>query len=221
MYKDIKGVIFDLDGTLVDSMWVWSKIDIDFIEKRNVTINHKELMKEIAHLSFDEVAKYFKERFNMKESIEDIKNEWNLEAEKAYGNDIKLKNGVLDFLKLLKKKKIKMAIATSNSHHLLRTCLKANGIEDYFDELVTTDDAKAKSKIEATVYLYAAEKLNVNPKNMVVFEDVPSAMMGARKAGMDVIGVKDEHTHLKDEEIKQLTDYFIVDSFKEIYSLFE
>lgn len=219
MYQNIKGVIFDLDGTLVDSMWVWSKIDVDFINKRAVDVSPDEIMKDVAHYSFVEVAQYFKDRFNMTESIEEIMQEWNDAALVEYSENVKLKSGVLDLLKILKKNNIKTAIATSNSHKLLKTAVEANGISDYFDVYVTTDDAGAKSKIDPDVYLYAAGKIGVAPEECVVFEDVPSAMEGARKAGMKVIGVNDRYTIIEEDRKNELCSHFIED-FCDIHHLF-
>lgn len=90
MLNNIKAAIFDMDGTLVDSMWVWTKIDIDFLKMRNIECP-ENLKDEISHLSFEETAEYFKKTFNLKESIDEICNEWNNMAFEEYKNNVPLK----------------------------------------------------------------------------------------------------------------------------------
>ncbi len=211
MLDSIKGVIFDLDGTLVDSMWVWVKIDMDFIKERNLTIPHEELMKDVAHCSFSQTAEYFRTRFGMTESTEEIMEIWNKMAEKEYGTNVFLKPGAKDFLDDLKKRGIKLALATSNSRHLLTTCLSANGITEYFDVLVTTDESTARTKSEPDVFLLAAERMGVDPKDIFVFEDVSHSMVGAKKAGMRVIGIKDKYSATREEDVEDLCELFIED----------
>ena len=100
MPKKVKAVIFDLYGTLVDSMWIWDKVDTEYFNMKGLTIP-KNLKDEINHLSFEQTAYYFKNKFNISDSIEDILNTWYKMAYNHYSNDISLKNGALDFLKIL------------------------------------------------------------------------------------------------------------------------
>lgn len=211
MFDKIKGVIFDLDGTLVDSMWVWSRIDEDIIKTLGLNMTPHEIMKDIAHYSFNETALYFKDQFQLSQSVEELQDLWMQTAEIEYSTNVPLKPGARDFLEQLKAKGIKLAIATSNNHHLLNICLRANDIEHYFDALVTTDDTKAKSKSEPDVYLHAAQSIGIAAKDIVVFEDVPHAMRGARSAGMKVVAVNDAHSSLSEEEALSLADLFIQD----------
>lgn len=190
--NNIKAAIFDLDGTLVDSMWVWEQIDIDFLSSRGVT-PPKNLKDEITHLTFRQTAQYFKDKFNLNDNIDDIVDCWNSMAYKYYANDVKLKEGVIPFLNKLKELNIKIGLATSNSIPLLEATLKNTGIYDLFDSITVTDEVK-KSKNNPDVYLLAANKLNVSPKDCVVFEDIIEAVKGARLAGMKVIGVYDDHS---------------------------
>lgn len=213
MLQNIKAAIFDLDGTLIDSMWIWDKIDKDYLAEKNIQVP-ENLNNEIAHLSFNQVAKYFKERFNLDDSLDEIKNSWNTMAYNHYSNNIKLKNGVKEFLNLLKSLNIKIALATSNSKELLEAALKSNGIYDYFDSITLTDEVSV-GKHEPDVYLLAAKKLGVAPEDCLVFEDIIQAVRGAKKAGMKVIAVEDDRSLDDKEKLLIASDKFITD-FSEI-----
>ncbi|MFR0048046.1 MAG: HAD family hydrolase [Clostridium butyricum] len=212
MLENIKGAIFDLDGTLVDSMWVWSKIDIDYLESKGHALP-ENLNSEICHLSFTQTAHYFKERFSLSDSIDTILKDWNNMAYNHYSENVKLKDGVKEFLDKLKQNNIKIALATSNSVPLLEACLKNNGIYDYFDSITTTDEV-SNGKNCPDVYLLAAKKLNVNPKNCIVFEDILPAIKGAKAADMTVIAVSDKHSLNDLDEIINHSDKYINSYFE-------
>lgn len=209
MLKGIKGAIFDLDGTLIDSMWVWEKIDYDFLSKRNLTFPD-DLRVNIEHLSFVEVAKYFKHRFNLNENIEDIMQEWNDMAYSEYSTNVLLKPHAREFLLVLKSMNIKTAIATSNSRLLMNAALKNNGITDMFDAITTLDEA-GKVKNSPEIYLLSAKRLNVQPSECIVFEDILPAVKGAKAAGMKVIGVHDSYSEFQKEDIVRTADKYISD----------
>ncbi|MBM7833927.1 HAD family hydrolase [Clostridium sardiniense] len=213
MFNDVKAAIFDLDGTLIDSMWVWEQIDMDYLGEKNIEVP-ENLNDEIGHLSFNQVAVYFKERFKLEDSLDEIKKSWSDMAYYHYSTDIKLKNGVIEFFNFLKKSNIKIGLATSNSLHLLEAVLKNNGIYNYFDSITITDEVSV-GKHEPDVYLLASKKLGVSPEECVVFEDIIQAVKGAKKAGMKVIGVEDIRSLNDKNEILSLADDFITD-FREI-----
>lgn len=209
MLKDIKAVIFDLDGTLIDSMWVWNTIDKNYFSNRNMDLP-KNLKSQIEHLSFDETAAYFKNNFGILDTIEEIKNEWNNYAYVEYLNNVKLKPGVIEFLSLLKKSHIKIGLATSNSKSLLEVVLHANGIYHYFDSITLTDEV-SRGKTFPDVYLLAAKKLGVSPTECIVFEDILPAIKGAKAAGMKVVGVYDDSSKEQEEEIIDYADMYITE----------
>ena len=213
MLNDIKAAIFDLDGTLVDSMWVWAQIDIDYLNEKGYSMP-ENLRSDIVHLSFSQTAIYFKEKFNLDDSIEKISKDWHDMAFNHYSNNVKLKLGVKDFLNNLKSLKIKIALATSNSIPLLEACLKNNGIYDYFDSITTTDEV-SNGKDCPDVYLLAADKLGINPKDCLVFEDILPAIQGAKAANMKVIAVKDDECLDSKEDLLKYADKYI-HSFEEL-----
>jgi HAD superfamily hydrolase (TIGR01509 family) len=213
MLTNVKGVIFDLDGTLVDSMWIWSQIDIDYLKTKGHS-TPENLKNEISHLSFTQTAVYFKERFDLDDSIEEILADWYKMSVNHYTNDVKLKAGVKDFLDYLKLNKIKIALATSNSSVLLESCLKNNGIYDYFDSITTTDEVD-NGKNCPDIYLLAAKKLGISPENCLVFEDILPAIKGAKAANMKVIAVSDEECPNSKDELLEYADKYIY-SFNEL-----
>jgi HAD superfamily hydrolase (TIGR01509 family) len=213
MLANIKGTIFDLDGTLVDSMWVWSQLDVDYLKIKGHSMP-RNLRNEISHLSFSQTAVYFKERFKLNDSIEEILGDWHNMAFNYYSNSVKLKLGVKDFLNHLKSSDIKIGLATSNSVPLLEACLKNNGIYDYFDAITTTDEV-SNGKNCPDVYLLAADKLGINPKDCLVFEDILPAIKGAKAANMKVVAVKDDECLDSKEELLKYADKYI-HSFSEL-----
>jgi HAD superfamily hydrolase (TIGR01509 family) len=207
MLNNIKAAIFDLDGTLIDSMGIWGKIDIDFLEKRGIEVP-SDLREHIEHLSFIDTAKYFKNRFNLSETIEDIMDEWNNMAYYEYSNTVVLKPGAKEYLDCLKAKGIKLALATSNSHVLLEAVLKKNGVFNYFDSITTTIEVE-RGKNHPDIYLLSASKLQVSPEECMVFEDILPAVLGAKAAGMTVIAINDSYSEHQREDILKNADYYI------------
>ena len=209
LLKDKKAVLFDLDGTLVDSMWVWRDIDIDFLSAIGRELPD-DLQKCIEGMSFTETAEYFKKRFDIKDDVEDIKIKWNKMAYDKYTSEVKLKKGAREFLSRLKADGILIGIASSNSMTLIEGALKAEGVLEYFDAITTACEAGA-GKPAPDIYLLAAKKLDVKPEKFLVFEDIPMGIMAGNAAGMDTVAVEDDYSKcMRDEKIK-LAGYYIKD----------
>lgn len=211
--ENIKAAIFDLDGTLIDSMGIWAQIDKEYLSFFGHTVPDN-LQEEITHLTFTETATYFKEKFNIEDEIDDIISTWNAMALNHYSNDIKLKDNVIPFLNKLKNKGVKISLATSNSIPLLEATLKNNGIYHYFDAISTTEEVK-KSKNNPDIYLLSAKKLNVDPKDCLVFEDIIQAVKGAKLAGMKVCAVYDKSSEHQKDELISIADKYIL-NFEEL-----
>lgn len=207
MFKDIKGAIFDLDGTLIDSMWLWSKIDAEYLKKHNLQVP-EDLKENLNHLCFKDCAKYFKTRFNLPYTPEEIESHWIQMALQEYSTNISLKPGAKKFLQFLKNNNIKIALATSNRRDLANASLKLNDIANYFDCITTTDEVP-RGKNFPDVYLLAANRLGVNPENCIVFEDILLAVKGAHSAGMKVIAVYDEFSKNEEKEITTIASKYI------------
>lgn len=204
----IKGVIFDLDGTLIDSMGVWDKVDEEFLGMKGIEVPCG-LGDEIKNMTFRETAMYFKERFSIEDDVEDIMQEWNDMAYYEYAHNVQLKPRAKEFLCFLKGKGIKIGLATTNCMELIEAVLKNNGVLDFFDAISTADEA-GKGKEHPDIYLLTAKKLGLEPEECVVFEDILPAVRGAKAAGMKVIGVYDEHSRQEAEKIKKTADGYIM-----------
>ncbi len=207
MLKDIKAIIFDLDGTIVDSMWIWKQIDIDYLAKRNIELP-ENLQKSIEGKSFTETATYFKETFKLMDTVDQIKEEWLAMATDYYRNKIDLKEGAKEFIHLIKSKDIKLGLGTSNSRELALEVLKKHDLYKHFDTIRTSCEV-AKGKPHPDVFLKVAEDLQVNPQECIVFEDTYAGVLAASRAGMRVIAVSDELAIPDKEEICELAENYI------------
>lgn len=204
-----KAVIFDLDGTLVDSMWMWKQIDIEYLGRFGYTCPPK-LQKEIEGMSFSETAVYFKETFQIPDSLDEIKQAWIDMSIEKYRREVPLKKGVRRFLDYLKGNGIRAGIATSNGRAMVDVVLNSLEIEPYF-QVITTACEVAAGKPAPDIYLKVADTLKVEPGRCMVFEDVPAGILAGRAAGMKVCAVEDEFSAQMREEKKRLADYFIHD----------
>ena len=211
--KEFKGAIFDLDGTLIDSMGVWETIDIKFLEKRNITMPN-DYIEKINSMSFEEVAKYTIKRFNLNESVESLIKEWNDMVVYEYSNNIKLKPKVKEYLIKLKENNIKIGLATSSPKELYEPVLKNNKIYDYFDTFTSVEDIK-RDKNYPDIYLYTAKKLGLKPNECIGFEDILISVNTLKKADFNAVGVYDKYSHKDIDKIKAVCDKFIY-SFEEL-----
>ena len=209
MIKNIKACIFDLDGTLVDSMWMWPEIDKEYLGRFGIEYDDN-LKNEIDGISFHETAVYFKNKFGISDSIEKICKDWEDMAYDKYKYEVKEKRGCQKFLEQLKSKGIKMGIATSNNRSMVDVVLESLGMKNFF-EVITTSDELKKGNPAPDVYLTTAKLLNVEPKHCLVFEDVVAGIIAGKSAGMKVCAVEDDFTREVRQRKKELSDYYIDD----------
>lgn len=210
---EIQAVIFDLDGTVVDSMWMWDKIDEEFLGQFGSEVP-TDMQEAIEGMSFTETACYFKERFKfLPFSVEQLKEIWNEMAYDKYANEVPLKPGVLEYLKYLKENGIKTGIASSNSKELVMTAIQNLGVEQYFDSVHTACEVE-KGKPAPDIYLLVAKDLGIDPCHCMVFEDVPAGIMAGNSAGMKTYAVADVYSENLKEQKKELADAYIETYFE-------
>ncbi len=211
---DLKAVIFDLDGTLIDSMGVWADVDVEFLEKRNIT-PPKNIFADIdSGNSFEEVAKYFKNRFDLPQSIEEIMQEWVDMVTAHYEKHIPLKDGVRELLQYLHKQEVKLAVGTSNTKELTRRVLKSNDIYDFFDVIITGCQTE-RGKPYPDVFLKVSQKLGIPEKSCLVIEDVLVGVQAAKAANMRVFVIEDIHSR-EHKNVMQHEANFFASNFAKI-----
>lgn len=204
-----KAAIFDLDGTLIDSMWVWADIDINYLEQFGFK-PPADLKAVIEGMSMRETAVYFKERFSIADTVEDIQEAWNLMAYDRYNKKVKLKPLVFDLLRILRSEGLALGIATSNSRILTEAVLASNGILNLFEVILTGEDVK-NGKPDPEIYLTVAERLEVYPEDCIVFEDVLMGVLAGKNAGMSVCAVYDPWNDPQKQEIIRTADFYVND----------
>ena len=193
-WKSIRaeGAVFDLDGTLIDSMEIWREIDEEFFAKRGMRV--PEVYQEsIAHLGFRDVAAFTIKNYLPAEREGDVIAEWNgmcLAKYGAKGSERYFKPRALDFLHSLKKKGVKMCVATASSPELFEPVLKEGGVYGLFEGFFTVEDAKRNKSFPA-IFLLAAARLGMPPEKCAAFEDSLTALRAAKTAGMQTVGVYD------------------------------
>lgn len=218
MKKHYDAVIFDLDGTLIDSMWVWEKIDEAFLGELGIEVP-RDMDQELEGKSFTETATYFKNRFRLEMSVEDIKVRWNELAWDFYTNDVTLKKGVKNFLEWLNAKEVKMGIATSNSIQLVEAVLNALEVKEYFSQIRTSCEV-GRGKPHPDIYLKVAKELGVEPSRCLIFEDIPNGIRAGKAAGMTAWAIEDGQTDEMKQELMRLSDHFVSD-YNEVISYLE
>lgn len=209
MLRDIDAVIFDLDGSLVDSMWLWKAIDIEYLGRFHIPMP-TDLQSQIEGMSFGETARYFKEHFAIPDPLEKIMDDWNRMAWDKYTHEVPLKCGIPEFLEGCRENGILLGIATSNSRELVENIAGTHKLKDYFSCIMTGSDV-ARGKPSPDIYLAVAGQLGVLPEKCLVFEDIIPGIQAGKNAGMRVCAVEDAYSIHVREEKKRLADYYIED----------
>ncbi len=207
MISDKKAAIFDFDGTLADSMYVWSKVDEDFLAQRNIPVT-EEYTDKMRGMFFETAAAYTKNTYGLSESVEEIMQIWLDMAHYEYANNVRFKDGAAQYLKLLKNKGYLLGMATSNNPYLLLPCLENNGLDGIFDCICYTSEV-GLNKSNPAIYLYTAEKLGVRPENCIVYEDIIEGLESAKSAGMYTVAVYDISNEKYLDRIRNTADKFV------------
>lgn len=206
---NFKGLIFDLDGTLIDSMNVWTEIDAEFLKEYNIDMP-VDFYEDIKDLSFADTAIYFSETLGIPMNHKDIMDKFNAMAREKYEKIVPLKKGVYEFISQEKKKGTKLCVATANNKELTILALKRLGIYDSMEFILTCDEI-CSGKGTPDIYIKCAEKMGFEISETAVFEDILRGVLSAKSAGFYVVAVKEETAFDDIDEIKKNSDMFIED----------
>lgn len=210
-----KGAIFDMDGTLLDSMRVWKRLTQGYLKQFGLHVTDEEYAA-CEGFSQPQVAQYFADRYpqlpggaaGLMEGMDQL-------ITARYETVAKPKDGVLPFLDGLRRRGVKMAIATLTARRHAEKALRDRDMLDYFDFMLTIEDVGV-SKYQPDIYLMSAERLGLTPADCVVFEDAPYACTTAKKAGFRVCGVVEAAYAAGEQELRASSDLIIEHSFDEL-----
>ena len=213
---EINAVIFDMDGTLIDSTGLWHEIDKLFFAKRGMDLP-KDYAQKIVHLGLRKAAELTRELYGIKETPDEIILEWRQMALEMYHNDVELKPGARMLLDILKSKGLKLSIATANDAELYMPCIMRLGIGEYFDFVADVNSSK-EGKNSSKIYLELTEKMNTRPENTLVLEDMPTCIKTVYDAGFVTVAVYDKASEKFDEDKKKNSHLFI-NNFQELINI--
>ncbi|MGN0435795.1 MAG: HAD family hydrolase, partial [Wujia sp.] len=203
-----KGIIFDMDGTLIDSMGMWGSLDLEYLKRIGVEPK-PDFHDKIRTLTIPLAAEYLYEDYHTKQTPREIEEEFKSLAGVYYRESIPLKPGVYELVKHLKKMGYKLSVATANDILMSESCLKRLGIYEDMTAIVNCDMAGA-TKAKPDVFHLACERMGTLISESVVFEDSLHAMQTAALAGYTVVGVYEETQKDKWNEICDITDCQVV-----------
>lgn len=203
---DKQFTIFDMDGTLIDSMVFWKNLATEYLTCKGVREIPAEILEQIKPMTMSESAALFQTAFGL---TGDIENEMNAMMDDHYRKDIPLKSGVREYLQELRDRGIRMCVASATAEYLMDACLTRLGVRDYFEFLLSCETVGA-GKRSPIVYHTSAQRLNVMPQEIAVYEDALYAIQTAKKAGYYVVGIYDDSAADRWQAIEEMADEIII-----------
>ena len=211
---NFKGAIFDMDGTLLDSMPVWKRLTQGYLKQFGVHITDQDYAVTEG-FSQPQVAQYFADRYPELPDAQSLMDGMDRLISARYEAIAKPKEGVLDFLEGLRRRGVKMAIATLTARRHAEKALRDRDMLDYFEFMLTIEDVGI-SKREPDIYLQAAARMGLEPAECTVFEDAPYACATARRAGFRVCGMVEPAYAAGEDELRASSDLIVEHSFDEL-----
>lgn len=206
---DIKAIIFDMDGTLIDSLDVWAESDRIFLEELGLPYN-TSVSQAMKKMHYNSACDYIKETYSLEMPSEEIGRRIMEIVKDSYMHTIPLKPNVYEYLTAQQKKGIKMCVATSNDKGLAVGALKNLGIYDMMEFVITSDEVGIGKETPA-IFIKAAEMLGFEPSETLVLDDSVHAVESAKSGGFIVGGVYGGKFSDEFELIKKKADFTITD----------
>lgn len=203
---DKKYAIFDMDGTLIDSMIFWKNLAAEYLGSKGVKEIPEDILERIKPMTMSESAALFQQEFGLDG---DLEAEMNAMMDEHYRNHIPLKFGVREYLQMLQSKGVRMCVASATAEHLMEACLTRLGVRDHFEFLLSCETVGA-GKRSPQVYHESAGRLGADPAEIAVYEDALYAVKTSKEAGYYVIGVYDESASENWKTIENLADEIIL-----------
>lgn len=200
-----KFAIFDMDGTLVDSMVYWKNLAAEFLSSKGVQNVSKDILEKIKPMTMAESAALFIGEFALEGTPESIAEEMNRCMDEHYRRDIPLKQGVASYLQRLAQKGCTMCVASATAEPLMDACLTRLGIRSYFKFLLSCETIGV-GKNRPDVYFEAARRLGCRPYEAAVYEDALYAAATAKEAGFHVVGIYDESAMAHWDKMQNIAD---------------
>lgn len=207
---DKQYAIFDLDGTLVDSMLYWKNLAKEYLASKGITHIPDMILEKIKQMTMTESATLFIEKFGLNGTPESVAKEMNALMDTHYYKDIPLKKGIKEYLNKLYNSGITMCVASATAVSLVEACLKRLGIIEYFSFLLSCETIGV-GKSKPNIYYEAAKRLGAEPSDIAVYEDALYAAETAKKAGFYVVGVFDESAKKNFDSLKEISDEIILE----------
>lgn len=208
----MKAAVFDVDGTLVDSMDFWENFPQRYLLSIGITPK-EDLNKALETLTIEEGVIYMKMDYNIDKTPREIRKEMDNLLISYYKEDVKLKPYVIELLELLKKKNIKIAIASVISEELILSVLNRYNIRDYFEFIQTCENTNI-SKDDKEFFKVLNRRLNLESSDIFLFEDSLFSMRSAKKIGLNVVAIEDKASIKNLEKIVEVADIYIKDFSK-------
>lgn len=202
-----KGAIFDMDGTILESMGIWRDITLKFMAERNFTITDDELMI-YKDMTVEESMPAIKEKYNLPETAAELKAEFSRLGYNAYMYEVQAKPYIKEYMQKLKREGVKIAIATSGYRTLCEGAMKRLGMLDMIDAFALSSEVGV-NKSNPDVYLLAAERIGIEPSECMVFEDILIGINGAKKGGMQTTAIYDFSNEEDTGLLKKAADRYI------------
>ena len=203
----LQSAIFDMDGTLLDSMFIWDDLGPGLLRRQGIQ-PAPDLAEKLKVMTLRQGAAYCKEEYHLPQSVDDIVRDIEDQVEDFYRNRVEAKPGVKKFLSLLKMEGVWMYVATATDRRQAEAALRHTGLLDYFRGILTCTEAGA-GKESPVIFEKCLTRLRCRKEECVVFEDALHAIQTAKAAGFRVAAVYDPSAEADQPEIRRLSDYYI------------